>query len=168
MVNINQPATQSFAKWMNDVRGANFSLSDTRFHKNSAALRAHLESHISDDLTDFFASLSNTERERIDALDDLEEWLCEIIDLDEKMATTRKHHLALVEETVKCQHTSLFSYRASTPRPLSSTSTSNSPSTHPPNSKPSAVPRLTTLLRSKVDIPPSYRFHPNSLMMSVS
>jgi len=85
----------------NDVCGANFSLSDTCFHKDPAALRTHLESHISDDLADDLAALTKNERDRIDALVDLGDWLHEMINLDEKMATSRKRHLALVEEVIK-------------------------------------------------------------------
>jgi len=61
MINIKQPKDESFPKWMNKVRGANFSLTSTRFHKNATALHAHLESHISDDLTDYLASLPKHE-----------------------------------------------------------------------------------------------------------
>ena len=46
MVNIKQPKTEPFSSWMNGIRGANFSLSDTHFHKDAVSLRAHIESHI--------------------------------------------------------------------------------------------------------------------------
>ncbi len=122
MINIKQPTSQSFAKWMNEVRGANFSLSDTCFHKNAAALRAHIESHISDNLADYLASLTKNEHDRIEALEDLEEWLHEMIDLNEKMASSRKRHLALVEDAVKRQRTSYSSYRSLPARPAASSS----------------------------------------------
>ena len=163
MVNIKQPSSQSFAKWMNDIWGANFSLTDTRFHKNAATLRAHLESHISDDLAKFLASLSKNERDRIDTLENLEEWLCEMINLDEKMTSSRKRHLALVDEAVKCQHTSFTAYRSTASRPTPPSNPSNYPtpqsSSIPPQSS-SIVPKLSTLLRAKVPIPPGYRFPP--------
>jgi hypothetical protein len=66
----------------------------------------HLESYISDDLVDYLASLTKNERDRIDSLEDLEEWLHEM------MAGSRKHHLALVEEAVKRQRTSFTSHRS--------------------------------------------------------
>jgi len=110
MINIKQPKDESFPKWMNEVHGANFSLTGTRFHKNSATLRSHLESHISDDLTDNLASLSKHERDRIDSLVDHEDWLHEMIDINKKMATSHKRHFVLVEEAVKHQHTSYTSY----------------------------------------------------------
>ena len=155
MVNIKQPSTQSFAKWMNDVRGANFSLTDTRFHKDSEALRAHLESHISDDLADHLDTLTKSERDRINAIVELEDWLREMIDLDEKMVNFRKRHLALVEEAVqKRQRTAYSSYRPNAARPAPVAASSSSSSTASP------VPKLSTFLRSKIDIPPGYRFPP--------
>ena len=106
MINVKQPSNLSFAKWMNEVRGANFSLTNTRFQKKSAALCTHLESHISDDLADYLASLTKNECDCIDAIDDLEEWLHKMINIDEKIASSWKCHLALIEEAVKRQQTS--------------------------------------------------------------
>jgi hypothetical protein len=156
MVNVKQPTTLSFEKWMNDIRGANFSLSDTRFHKDTVALRAHLESHISDDLADHIATLTKNERDRIDTLVELGDWLSEMVDLDRKMANSRKRHLALVEEAVKRQRTSYSSYRPNPARSLAPVSSAANPVAAPT----STVPKMTTLLRSKVDIPPGYRFPP--------
>ena len=160
MINIKQPATQSFTKLMNEVRGANFSLSNTRFHKDSAALRTHLESHISHDLADYLASLPNNERERIDSLADLEEWLREMTELDEKMTSSRKRQMALFEEAVKRQRTSYSSYRATASRPPPPTSNASATLTAAAPQVTSTVPKLTTLLRTKIDIPPGYRFPP--------
>ncbi len=161
MINIKQPTSQSFAKWMNEVRGANFSLSDTCFHKNTAALRAHIESHISNDLADYLASLTKNEHDRTEALEDLEEWLHKIIDLDEKMASSQKHHLALVKDAVKQQRTLYSSYRSLPSRPAASSSNAIAPvPSIPSHVLASGAPKVTTLLRSKVDIPPGYRFPP--------
>jgi len=165
MVNIKQPKTVSFCAWMNGIRGANFSLSDTRFHKDAIALRAHLESHISDDLADYLASLSKNERDRVEAIKDLEEWLREMMEIDENMSKSRKRHLDLVEEAVKRQRTSYSSYRpsgsASTYR-----SNPNSTSTSIASVAPAGKPRnpntskFSSLLRTKVNLPPGYRFPP--------
>jgi len=119
MVNIKQLRTEPFCLWMNGIRGVNFSLSDTRFHKDAVSLRAHLESHISDDLADFLALLSKNEHDRVEAIKDLEEWLCEMMEIDEDMSKSRKHHLDLIEEAVKRQCTSYASY---SPSGFSSTS----------------------------------------------
>jgi hypothetical protein len=156
MVNIKQPTTLSFEKWMNDIRGANFSLFNTRFHKDTVALRAHLESHIWDDLADHIMTLTKNERDRIDALDELGDWLSEMVDLDRKMANFCKRHLALIEEAVKRQCTSYSSYRPNPARPLAPVSSASNPVAAPI----STVPKMTTLLHSKVDIPPGYRFPP--------
>ena len=78
MVNIKQPSSQLFVKWMNDIQGANFSLTNTHFHKNATVLRAHLESYISDDLAEFLASLSKNKRDCIDALKNLKECIRKI------------------------------------------------------------------------------------------
>jgi hypothetical protein len=83
-----------------------------------------------------------------------------MIDLDEKMAGSQKHHLALVEEAVKRQRTLFTSYHSHSSRPTISSSTMpapNPPTTHSSNS---TIPKFTTLLRLKVDIPPGYRFPP--------
>ena len=158
MINVKQPINLSFTKWMNEVRGANFSLSDTRFHKNPAALRSHLESHISDDLADYLASLTKNKCDHIDAIEELEEWLCEMTDMDEKMANSRKRQFALLEEAIKQQRTSYTSYRPTTSRPPAPVAATATASPAQPSS--SSIPKLSTLLRSKVELPPGYRYPP--------
>lgn len=103
MVNVKQPKNKSFAKWMNGIRGANFSLSDTRFHKDAAALQSHLESLISDDLVDYLSSMTKAERDRVEAIEDFEDWLREMMEIDDKMSKTHKCNLELIEEAVKRQ-----------------------------------------------------------------
>jgi hypothetical protein len=85
MVNMRQPRNESFCNWMNGIRGANFSLTDTHFHKDAVALRAHLESDMSDDLANFIASLTKNERDHVEAIQDLEEWFHELMEIDENM-----------------------------------------------------------------------------------
>ena len=173
MVNVKQPRNESFCIWMNGVRGANFSLSDTRFHKDAVALRAHLESLISDDLADFISSLSKNERDRVEAIDDFEEWLRELMEIDDNMSKSRKRHEELIEKAVKRQRTSYNSYR-SVNTPASSSYrpsidvTSSAVSSINPSSKGSSssrtsgstFPKFSSLLRTKVSIPPGYRFPP--------
>jgi hypothetical protein len=90
MVNVKQPRNETFCTWMNGIRDANFSLSDTCFHKNAVVLHAHLESLILDDLADFIALLTKNERDRVDAIEDLEEWLCELMEIDANMSKSWK------------------------------------------------------------------------------
>jgi len=170
MVNLKQPRNESFCTWMNGVRGANFSLTDTRFHKNAVALRAHLESHLSDDLADFIASLTKNERDRIEAIEDLEEWLRELMEIDENMNKSRKRHEDLIDKAVKRQRTSYNSYRPTNYSSSSSSSSyrssndvaSSAVSSINPSSKSSGstLPKFSSLLRTKVNIPPGYRFPP--------
>ena len=106
MVNVRQPRNESCCNWMNGVRGANFSLTNTCFHKDAIALHAHLESHMSDDLADFIASLTKAERDRVQAIVNLEEWLCELMEIDDNMLKLWKWHEELLEKAFKQQCTS--------------------------------------------------------------
>jgi len=81
-----------------------------------------------------------------------------MINIDEKMATSRKHHFALVEEAVKHQRTSYTSYRSGSSRPSAPVAATNSTTSTQPST--STIPKLSILLRSKIDIPPGYRFPP--------
>jgi hypothetical protein len=157
MINIKQPKSESFSKWMNGIRGANFSLSDTRFHKDAASLRAHLENLISDDLADYLGSLTKNERDRVEAINDLQEWLREMMEIDDTMARNRKRNLDLIEEAVKRQRTSYQSYRQLPNRgqPSSVAALTSAPRGAAPNAT-----RFNSLVRSKTDIPPGYRFPP--------
>jgi len=156
---------------MNGVRGANFSLTDTRFHKNAVALCTHLKSHLSDDLADFIASLTKNKRDRIEAIIDLEEWLRELTEIDENMSKSRKRHEDLIEKAVKRQRTSYNSYRPTNPSSASSSSSYRSSNDTTSSSavlsiNPSArssgsnFPKFSWLLRTKVNIPPGYCFPP--------
>ncbi len=161
MVNIKQPKNTSFCSWMNGIRGANFSLSDTRFHKDADSLHSHIESHVSDDLADFFASLTKNERDRVEAITDLEEWLREMTEIDENMSKSRKQHLELVEDAVKRQRTSFTSYRSSGSCEPSSSSINSVSSIAPSNQKiGSSIPKFSSFLCAKVETPPGYRFPP--------
>ncbi len=173
MVNVKQPRNETFCVWMNGIRGANFSLSDTRFHKDAVALRAHLESLISDDLADFISSLSKNERDRVEAIEDFEEWLRELMEIDDNMSKSRKRHEELIDRAVKRQRTSYNSYRPATTstssyRPSNDVASSSAVSSINPSakisnySKPSGstAPKFSSLLRTKVTIPPGYRFPP--------
>ena len=169
MVNIKQPKTEPFCSWMNGIRGTNFSLTDARFHKDAIALHSHLKSHISDDLVDFLASLSKNEHDRVESIKDLEEWLREMMEIDENMSKSCKHHLDLVEEAVKRQRTSYssycpsgssFSYHSTQNVSSRSSSTSIASVTPAGRSRNQNLSKFSSLLQTKVNLPPGYRFPP--------
>jgi len=115
---------------------------------------------VSDDLADYFSSLSKNERDRVEAVTNLEEWLHEMTEIDENMAKSWKRHLELVEDAMKHQRTSFTSYHSNNNHDNSSSITSVSSIAPSGKNSSSTVPKFSPFLRTKIKTPPGYRFPP--------
>jgi hypothetical protein len=150
---VEQANNTTFSSWMNSICGADLSPSGTLLQTDVAALRGRPESHIPDDLADCLASV--TKNDQVEAIQGVEESLHEM-DSDENMPKLCRHHLELVEEAGKHQQPFFTFYHAPThPQPSSSLAVVASTATETSSS---TFPKLSSLLRTKIDIPPGYRF----------
>jgi hypothetical protein len=90
VVNSQMTTTESFSTFANRVMQGNNLLIGTTSRLDTNSLRTKLEINMSGYLADKITRLRPTDKERIDNIDVFEDWLQEIIALDEEITTDLK------------------------------------------------------------------------------
>lgn len=132
VVNAKMGSTESSSKFANRVIAGNNLLKGTGIRLDAAALRKTLAGNMSEFLASKLDRLRTTERERLAAIEDFEEWMAEIVTIDHEATSDLKRIAEMLREDVGYKRQRLDDGSALIPPPVPF-QPSQTPNIPPPN-----------------------------------